>query len=88
MIRKILYIVVAIAIIVIGYHLYRANYSLTEVRSEFGSISASLNKLDAENEKLQSDIEYFSNPHNLEKEARSKFNYRAPGEKMIIVAPQ
>jgi len=37
---------------------------------------------------LLGDIEYFSNPKNLAKELKSKFNYKNPGEKLIIVVPE
>ena len=40
-----------------------------------------------DNDKLEEDIEYFKDPRNLEKEARARFNYRAPNEKMIMIVP-
>ncbi len=45
------------------------------------------NILDAQNGRLLEDIEYFSREENLLKEFKSKFNYRAPDEKLIILIP-
>ena len=36
---------------------------------------------------LQSQTQYLENPTNLEKELRSQFNYKKPGETMIIIVP-
>ena len=40
-----------------------------------------------ENFELQADLEYYARPENLEKELRSRFNYKKPGEKLIIIVP-
>lgn len=40
-----------------------------------------------ENEDLQAQIEYYSKPENLEKELKSKFNYKKSEEKMMIIVP-
>lgn len=48
----------------------------------------SLNQAALDNEKLKSELEYFSNPVNLEKEIRARFNLKKPGERMIILVPQ
>ena len=37
--------------------------------------------------KSESEIKYFSEEANLLKELKSQFNYRKPGEKLIIVVP-
>lgn len=36
---------------------------------------------------LQADIGYYADPANLEKELRAHFNYRSPGEHMIVIVP-
>lgn len=47
-----------------------------------------LNQAAINNEKLQAELEYLSNRANLEKELRSRFNLKKPGERMIILLPQ
>lgn len=54
---------------------------------KFLKVEAEANTLEAENERLKGEINYFSNKDNLEKELRSRFNYRKPDEKLIIVVP-
>lgn len=36
---------------------------------------------------LQQEMQYLANPVNLEKELRSQFNYKKPGETMVIIVP-
>jgi cell division protein FtsB len=36
---------------------------------------------------LQAETQYLANPANLEKELRAQFNYKKPGETMIIIVP-
>ncbi len=50
-------------------------------------LTAKAEALEKDRAEIQSGIEYFSRPENLEKELRAKFNYKKPGEKMIIVVP-
>ena len=67
------------------------SYFFTKERNRLKTDSDNLNSrlqaLSKENAGLQSDIEYFSRPENLEKELKSRFNYKKPGEKMIIIVP-
>ena len=36
---------------------------------------------------LQEENQYPSNPANLEKELRARYNYKKPGETMVIIIP-
>lgn len=58
-----------------------------QLKIKFEAISAKTNSLIEENRKVKSEIEYFSVPENLGKELKSKYNYKQPDEKMIIVVP-
>lgn len=51
------------------------------------AIQAELQKAQADLSSLQSDYEFLQNPDNLEKELRARFNYKVPGEKLIIIVP-
>ena len=57
------------------------------LKTDSDNLSSRLQALSKENADLQSDIEYFSRPENLEKELKSRFNYKKPGEKMMIIVP-
>lgn len=86
--RQFIYIAFAVVAVFFGYHAYTANAERLELRDNLSAVKASLESLHRDNDKIESDIEYFEEPRNLEKEARARFNYRAPNEKLIIVVPQ
>ena len=66
------------------FNLYRQNKKLGDTLS---AIDIKTDFFKKENSELQSDLEYFSRSENLEKEIRSRFNYKKPGEKLIIIVP-
>ncbi len=68
-----------------GAELYVLNQERRTLASEVEALKSRLNDLRAENDLLRADIQYFSNPDNLEKELREKWNYRRPEEKLIII---
>lgn len=78
-------LVVVLAVVLI--QLYFVIIEKNNLKAKSNSLNDKLNAFNKENEKLKSEIEYFSVPENLEKELRAKFNYKKPGEKMIIIAP-
>lgn len=51
------------------------------------ALRAQLVKAEEERARLEGDLEYYGNPANLEKELRSKFNYRRPDERIIVIVP-
>ncbi len=86
--QKILtYSVSLLAIMYLGYQVYILQSEKFTIKSELDGIKAQFNELQANSEELKGDIEYLSDPHNLEKELRARFNYRYPEEKLIIVVP-
>jgi len=58
-----------------------------ELKEEVAAAQAEANKALAENQALQEDYNFYSDPVNMEKELRARFNYREPGERMIIMVP-
>lgn len=60
------------------------NQSLEEKVAELETKTAALKEDITESE---SEIKYFSDEANLLKELKSQFNYREPGENLIIVIP-
>ena len=81
-------IVILVLIVVFGtqvYNLYSERHALKE---RLQNIDGKVQTLKSENQKLTADIGYFSNLENLVKEFKSLFNYRKPGEKLIIIVPK
>jgi cell division protein FtsB len=66
------------------YQLYRQSKVLNET---LGEVENKVMMFNEENLQFQADLEYFSNPENLEKELRGRFNYKKPDEKLIILVP-
>ncbi|HEY4497053.1 MAG TPA: septum formation initiator family protein [Candidatus Paceibacterota bacterium] len=86
--RIIIYAVFAIIIVNLGYQIYKLDINRRFLKAEFSEISGKLSELESENGDIEEQIEYFSHEANLEKEARARFNYKKPGEKLIIVVPE
>jgi cell division protein FtsL len=85
---KIFVAIILIAVLAaIGVQIFFIVKERNNLRADLGDSNSRLQALLKENADLQSDIEYFSHPENLEKELKSKFNYKKPDEKMIIVVP-
>jgi DUF1680 family protein len=59
----------------------------SQLKEKLTNLSGRLDNLIKENEKIQSEIGYYSQWENLEKELRSRFNYKKIGEKMLIIVP-
>jgi len=58
-----------------------------DLQREIIKLQTQASILDSENGRLTEDIDYFGHDANLMKEFKSKFNYRAPEEKLIILVP-
>jgi peptidoglycan hydrolase CwlO-like protein len=58
-----------------------------DLGAQLADIQARFTKAQADNANLKQDLEYLSNPVNLEKELRSRFNYKIPGETMVVIVP-
>jgi cell division protein FtsB len=79
--------ILTIILIALAVQIFIISKERNQLRDEFRGLTEKADNLAKENEKIKSEIEYYSNPENLEKEFRSKFNYKKIGEKMMIVAP-
>lgn len=86
--KFLIYGLTTVVVSYLGYQTYLLQSERFEYKEEFGEIEAQYNALREDNERLQEEIEYFSDPYNLEKELRERFNYKLPFEKLIIVVPE
>ena len=71
----------------LGYQAYILQSERMELASEYVEIDQQFSELEEDNVSLKSEIEYLSDPYNLEKELRARFNYKLPYESLIIVVP-
>lgn len=79
--------IIVIVVSILGWGIYDLIAQTRMAQKEADTWSATLKKTIAENKILNEKIEYFKNPDNLVKEAKSQFNYRKPDEKLIIITP-
>lgn len=75
-------ILILAAISVQLYNLYVGNGTLL---SDLQKAKEKATLLREENTQLKADVEYFSEPENLAKELKAKFDYKKPGEKLIKI---
>lgn len=69
------------------WQLYQLFLQNRELEDTLSKIDTRVDNFNRESLQFQADLEYFANPVNLEKELRGRFNYKKPGEKLIIVVP-
>ena len=86
--KVVTYAISLIIIVYLGVQTYNIQKQRIELGNEFGEVRAEEQELIQDQERLGEQVEYFSDPHNLEKELRARFNYRLPNEKLIIVVPE
>jgi cell division protein FtsB len=85
--RFLMFFVLGAILLVVLTQIYLILKERGELREKLSGLNGKLDELNGENEFLASEINYFSNPENLEKELRSRLNYKSPGEKMMIIVP-
>lgn len=86
--KKVIYIVFIVLFLAIAFQIYRFDSERRELGREMAKLVDEKELVEEDNAKLSEKIEYFSEPRNLEKELRARFNYRLPFEKLIIVIPE
>jgi len=86
--KKVIYVVFLILLGAVAYQVYILDSERRELSRETAVVVDELELVEADNSSLLSQIDYFSDPRNLEKELRARFNYRLPFEKLIIVIPE
>ncbi len=86
--RRVIYIVFAVLFITVIYQVYKLDIQRRDLKRETAIVVDEIELVEEDSNKLREQIEYFSDPRNLEKELRARFNYRLPFEKLIIVIPE
>jgi hypothetical protein len=61
---------------------------MKEAQANYDSAKVRYDEVRKEHENLAAELRYYMNPLNLEKELRARFNFRAPGEKTLILVPE
>ncbi len=82
------YSIFLIFFIFFGYQIFKIGLEAAGANSKLSELKLEKKAVETDNNNLKSQIEYFTDPRNLEKELRSRFNVKLPGEKLIIVVPK
>lgn len=72
----------------VGTQIYIYSGKADSAQAAYDAAKARLEATQKDHDQLVSDLKYYSNPVNLEKELRARFNYHAPGERTMILVPQ
>ncbi len=86
--RRLIYIIFGIILIGFLVQVYKMGSEGWALRKEVKEVDKELTLVGTDTNDLKEKISYYSNPRNLEKELRARFNYRFPNEKLIIVVPK
>lgn len=81
-------LIIFIAIIgFLGWGIYRFFIENRQLENKTSELENKAAVLKENIQKSETEIKYFSEEANLLKELKSQFNYREPGENLIIVIP-
>ncbi|MCR4275739.1 MAG: septum formation initiator family protein [Candidatus Wolfebacteria bacterium] len=87
MTRTIILIIFIILIAISWAELFFLFKEDNKLKASLLEITQKAQVLSEENQSLKAQIDYYSDPANLEKELKSRYNYRRPDEKMMIIVP-
>jgi cell division protein FtsB len=85
--RILTFVILGVIFIFISVELVLMYVDARSLKKENETVEQKLQAVQKENVEIQNDWNYYQSPDNLEKNLREKFNYKKPGETMIIVVP-
>lgn len=85
--RIIILVILTSLVLVIGFQVYSLNSERLDLKRSLSDVNNRVSFLEIENISLENDLNFFSDTENLAKAFKSQFNYKRPGEKLIIVIP-
>ncbi len=76
-----------IVVLLIGFQVFSFLGQERSLSQNLSDVESHLAAAKLQEADLQEETQYLSNPANLEKELRAQFNYKKPGETMMIIVP-
>ena len=86
--KVIFWIIIVVVASGLGYQIYTLAKERETLKKEAREATAKLEALQTEEQKLKEESVYYSDVRNLSKELKSLFNYKKPGEHMLIIVPE
>lgn len=80
-------VVLFIVVVFVGWNIFNFLGQEHALNQDLSDAEARLTAAKLQEANLEEEAQYLSNPANLEKELRAQFNYKKPGETMIIIVP-
>jgi cell division protein FtsL len=80
-------IVLCIVVVLVGIQVFSFLGQQRALNQNLSDVQTRLVQAQSQEANLQAETQYLANPANLEKELRAQFNYKNPGETMIIIVP-
>jgi len=87
--RKILMILILVALVSLIFTGVTKDYlEYKEEKKGVDELKAQIKDIVEENSGVNKEIDYYSDNQNLEKELKSRFNYKREGEEVLIIIPE
>jgi len=86
--RWLIFITLLIILVVVAFEVWQDWSRYRTLKNGLNGLEEQLEELSSSTDALAEDIDYYSDPYNLEKELRSRFNYKEPGEELMIIVPK
>lgn len=80
-------ILLVIVTIFVGNRIWTFFVEEKQLSSDLSDIQTRLTQAKSDEASLEANAQYLADPVNLEKELRARFNYKKPGETMIVIVP-
>jgi len=80
-------VILVIVLVLVGGRVWAFFVQEQQLSSNVADVEARLTKAKSDETDLQAEVQYLANPLNLEKELRARFNYKKPGETMVVIVP-
>lgn len=84
------FVIIFVLLVLLGFSwvwTYRMIADTHDLSSRYAQTTRAFDLLLEENDQLERDLQYYLIPENQEKSIRERFNYKKPGEEMIIIVP-
>ena len=78
---------IAAVAIILSLGIYKLAADKNALARETENAKTELNELYEEKKFLEEEMDYLANPENILKQFKTRFNYRKPGENIMIIVP-
>lgn len=85
--RAVIILILIVFLVFLAYQIWYFYGETGAAEEELKKLRVELDEARSDYRALKADYDFYLNPDNLEKELRARFNYRSPGEKLIIIVP-